>query len=117
GGGGGGGRGGGAEGVCGIAASRGAVVIVDAAGGALLGGGVKAAPAAGGAAVRVCGKTPEPARAVPVLAPLEVPLFNSASNSSSGASRAALISRSKPISRCTRGSGFLRKSSSVCSKI
>ena len=41
------------------------------------------------------------------------PPFNSASNSSSGASRAALISRSNPISRCTRGSGFRRRSSSV----
>ena len=38
------------------------------------------------------------------------------SNSSSGARRAALIRRSKPISRCTRGSGLRRRSSSVCKK-
>src|SRR5216683_3945480 len=57
-------------------------------------------------------------RATPVFAPLPgAPLFNSASNSSSGASRAALISRNNPISRCTRGSGFRRRSSSVCRKI
>src|SRR5579883_365889 len=45
------------------------------------------------------------------------PPFISESNSSSGASRAALTRRSKPISRCTRGSGLRRRSSSVCKRI
>src|SRR5438105_1186713 len=45
-------------------------------------------------------------RATSVFAPLlGVPLFNSARSSSRGASRDAWISRSNPISRCTRGSG------------
>ena len=55
-----------------------------------------------------------PVRAVPVLADIPgTPLRTSAISSSRGARRAALINRSKPISRWTRGSGLCRKSLSV----
>src|SRR5262249_19922554 len=55
--------------------------------------------------------------ALRVGVPLAEPPRNSASNSSSGAKRPALINRNKPISRWTRASGFRRKSSSVCKRI
>ena len=42
---------------------------------------------------------------------------SSASISSSGARRAAFTMRNRPISRCRRGSGLRRRSSSVCSRI
>ncbi len=46
-----------------------------------------------------------------------VPPSRSASNSSSGARRAAFTMRRRPISRCRRASGLRRRSSSVCNKI
>src|SRR3974390_896183 len=53
----------------------------------------------------------------PPVGRLLVPLPRSASSSSSGARRAALTRRSKPISRWTRGSILRRTSSSVCRRI
>ena len=67
-------------------------------------------------AVREIGVEVFGAEPPPVGRPL-VPLPRSASNSSSGARRAAFTRRSKPISRWTRGSILRRTSSSVCRRI
>src|SRR5262249_49855109 len=108
-------------GLFGAAASKGAAENDSRAGGAVSFGVGTGAYEPTAAALAISRRAGDAAGAADAAlrdgVPLDEPPRNSASNSSSGAKRPALINRNNPISRCTRGSGLRRKSSSVCKRI